>query len=60
MEREKYTIPWKKYLPVIRIHLKNSLKKDQTIELSKIEFEAAGDTVAAGYTFNLEIEKGKV
>ena len=60
MEAEKYITLWKKYLPVIRIQIKKSLQKEEQIKLNKIEFEAVGDRDRASYTFNLEIEKGKV
>ncbi|MEX6687179.1 hypothetical protein QTN47_06715 [Danxiaibacter flavus] len=60
MEIEKYIPLWKKYLPVIRIQLKNSLQRNATLQLDKTEFEAAGDRDSAGYTFNLNIEKGEV
>jgi hypothetical protein len=60
MEIEKYINLWKKYLPVIRIQLKKSLQKEEKLQLNKIEFEATGDRNLSGYTFNLEIQKGKV
>jgi hypothetical protein len=60
MENNKYITLWKKYLPVIRIQMKKSLRNEQELQLNKIEFEAKGDRDLSGYTFNLEIEKGKV
>jgi hypothetical protein len=60
METEKYINLWKKYLAVIRIQLKNSLRRDEMLQLSKIEFEAAGDRDSSGYTFNLEIQNGQI
>lgn len=60
METAKYINLWKKYLPVIRIQLKNSLQRDEILQLNKIEFEAVGDRDSSGYSFNLEIQNGKV
>ncbi len=53
MEDRKYLTTWKRYLPVIRLHLKKSLVEDQ-------HFESAGDRGKSGYTFNITMENGKV
>lgn len=60
MKAEPYTSLWKKWLPIINIQLKKSLNEIQLIELNKIDFIAVGDRDKSGFTFNLEIEKGKV
>lgn len=60
MEIEKYIALWKKYLPVIKIQLKKSSAKSQTLDMNRIEFESAGDRDLSAYTFNLEIQNGKV
>ncbi len=56
----KYLTIWQKYLPVIRILLKKSTKEEQQLTINKIDFETVGERGGSGYSFNLEIEKGKV
>lgn len=51
---------WKKYLPVIRLHLKKSLNEEQSFKLNATDFESAGDRSKAGYVFSLALENGKV
>ena len=60
MEERKYLLTWKKYLPVIRLHLKRSLNEEQNFKLNITDFESAGDRGKSGYTFNLMLENGKV
>src|ERR1700743_2330612 len=60
MEERKYLQTWKKYLPVIRLHLKRSLVEKQSFKLNITDFESAGDRGKSGYTFNLTMENGKV
>ncbi|EHQ29140.1 hypothetical protein [Mucilaginibacter paludis] len=60
MEERKYLPIWKKYAPVIRLHLKKSNAEDQQFLLNKTDFESAGDRGKSGYTFNMLIENGKV
>ena len=60
MEERKYLATWKKYLPVIRLHLKKSLTEDQNFKLNITDFESAGDRGKSGYTFTITIENGKV
>jgi len=60
MEERKYLQTWKKYLPVIRLHLKRSLVEDQSFKLNITDFESAGDRGKSGYTFNIAMENGKV
>jgi hypothetical protein len=60
MEERKYLQTWKKYIPVIRLYLKKSLTEDQQFKLNITDFESAGDRGKSGYTFNLQIENGKV
>ena len=59
MEQRTYLQTWKKYLPVIRLHLKRSLNEDQSFKLNITDFESAGDRGKSGYTFNLQMENGK-
>ncbi len=60
MEIGKYIPLWKRFLPVIKIQLKKSLIKTETLQMNQTNFTATGDRESSGYTFNLEIEKGKV
>ncbi|MDP9047236.1 MAG: hypothetical protein M3N14_03815 [Bacteroidota bacterium] len=60
MEERKYLTTWKRYLPVIRLHLKKSLNEEQQFKLNITDFESAGDRGKSGYTFNLTLENGKV
>ena len=60
MEERKYLATWKKYLPVIRLHIKKSLNEDQNFKLNITDFESAGDRGKSGYTFTVTIENGKV
>lgn len=60
MEERKYLQTWKKYIPVIRLYLKKSVNEDQQFKLNITDFESAGDRGKAGYTFNLQMENGKV
>lgn len=47
-------------MPVIRLHLKRSLQDEQQFKLNITDFEAAGSRGKSGYTFNINIENGKV
>ncbi|MDB5126743.1 hypothetical protein [Mucilaginibacter sp.] len=60
MEERKYLTTWRKYIPVIRLHLKRSLTEDQSFKLNITDFESAGDRGKSGYTFNIAMENGKV
>lgn len=60
MEERKYLTTWKKYLPVIRLHLKRSLTEEQSFKLNIQDFESAGDRGKSGYTFSITMENGKV
>jgi hypothetical protein len=60
MEERKYLTTWKRYMPVIRLHLKRSLNEDQQFKLNITDFESAGDRGKSGYTFNINMENGKV
>jgi hypothetical protein len=60
MEDRKYLTTWKRYIPVIRLHLKKSLLEEQQFKLNITDFESAGDRGKSGYTFNITLENGKV
>jgi hypothetical protein len=42
MEERKYLTTWRKYIPVIRLHLKRSLVEEQSFKLNITDFESAG------------------
>ena len=60
MEERQYISTWKRYLPVIRLHLKKSLNEEQQFKLNITDFESAGDRGKSGYTFSINMENGKV
>lgn len=60
MEERKYLTTWKRYIPVIRLHLKRSLTAEQSFKLNITDFESAGDRGKSGYMFSITIENGKV
>jgi hypothetical protein len=60
MEERKYLTTWKRYIPVIRLHLKRSLNGEQQFKLNITDFESAGDRGKSGYTFSIVLENGKV
>lgn len=60
MEERKYLTTWKRYMPVIRLHLKKSLNEDQQFKLNITDFESAGSRGKSGYTFSINMENGKV
>jgi hypothetical protein len=60
MEDRQYLTTWKRYLPVIRLHIKKSFNEDQQFKLNIQDFESAGDRGKSGYTFNIQLENGKV
>jgi hypothetical protein len=60
MEERKYLTTWKRYIPVIRLHLKKSLNEEQSFKLNIQDFESAGDRGKSGYTFSITMENGKV
>lgn len=55
-----YITLWQKYKPAIVGKMKSAIDQAQIYQLSKHEFEAAGQRLAAGYAFNLEIVNGNV
>jgi hypothetical protein len=59
MEERKYLTTWKRYIPVIRLHLKKSAVEEQQFKLNITDFESSGDRGKSGYTFNINFENGK-
>ena len=60
MEERQYLTTWKRYLPVIRLHIKKSFNEEQAFKLNITDFESAGGGAKSGYTFNIQMENGKV
>jgi len=56
-ESGKYLDLCRKYLPAIRILIKNSKHGLQKLPMSKHEFEVVGEREKAGYQFNLEFSQ---
>jgi hypothetical protein len=60
MEERQYLSTWKRYIPVIRLHIKKSFNEEQAFKLNITDFESAGGSSKSGYTFNIQMENGKV
>lgn len=54
-----YTFTWKKYLPVIRLHLKKAAGDDQVISLNRTDFEKGTKLRKPAVSFAVEIKKGR-
>ena len=54
-----YTTLWIKYLPVIRILLKKSLKEEQVFLMNIPDFERAGLKRKTGLKFFVKLQNGK-
>ena len=59
-ESNIYITLWEKYRPAILSKMKLALTEPQSYPLSKHEFEAIGDRLSSGYSFNLELRDGKL
>lgn len=55
-----YENVWAKYLPVIRIVMKRSLRGEQTLPLNAADFERAGMKRKSGYKFSFAVQQGKL
>lgn len=55
-----YTNLWAKYLPVIRILLKKSLKEEQVFVMNTPDFERAGLKRKTGLKFFLVLKEGRL
>ncbi|MBS1600387.1 MAG: hypothetical protein JST75_19315 [Bacteroidetes bacterium] len=60
MSEGKFITLWTKYLPIIRILLKNSLSGEKQTSLGKMELRSVDNRKNANYSFALEIKNGKV
>jgi hypothetical protein len=54
-----YTYTWKKYLPVIRLHLKKAVTDEQKISLNRTDFEKTTRLRKPACSFSVELKKGK-
>ena len=59
-DKNLYIPIWNRYMPVIRLQMKNALNGVKEIKMSKDEFEAYGTRKAANYIISLLVKKGKV
>lgn len=60
MEMNLYYPLWLRYLPVIRLQMKNAVNGSKEIKMPKREFEVYGKRKVSDYILNLEISNGKV
>jgi hypothetical protein len=60
MNEGKSIALWTKYLPAIRILLKKSVNEGQQITLNKIELQSVDNRKNANFSFNMEINNGKI
>lgn len=60
MQNEKtYTAIWRKYLAVIKIHLKKDLNTERSFGINSSDFKV-GNRPASGFKFSLKIKDGKL
>lgn len=60
MKHEKtYTFIWRKYLAVIKIHLKRDLSSEQSFQINSSDF-TIGNRPSSGFKFSLKIKEGKL
>ena len=60
IEMTLYYPLWQRYMPVIRLQMKNAVNGLKEIKMSKREFEVYGKRKVSDYVINLEINNGKV
>jgi hypothetical protein len=60
METNLYYALWQRYLPVIRLQMKNASSGLKEIKMSKREFDVYGKRKISDYVLNLEINNGKI
>jgi hypothetical protein len=51
---------WNKYLPVIKILLKRSVKAEQTLDMNSSDFQRASGGRKVKFTFSVQLIKGRV
>jgi len=54
-----YTQTWSKYLPIIKILLKKSIKGDQILNMNETDFRRAGAGRKVGYKLNVQFSNGR-
>jgi hypothetical protein len=55
-----YRTVWSKYLPIIRIVMKQAMAAEQILTLNAPDFERAGVKRKSGYKFSFNIKGGKL
>jgi hypothetical protein len=55
-----YSYTWKKYLPVIRLHLKKAMATEQIVALNRTDFERTTKTRKPACSFSVEVDKGRL
>ena len=60
MTEGKFLALWTKYLPAIRILLKKAVTEKQQITLSKMELQSIDNRKNVNFSFDMEIQNGKV
>lgn len=59
-DQKLYYPVWQKYLPVLQLQIKNAVNGEKEITMFKKEFALHGNKNLTDYSFNLEIQNGKV
>jgi|SRR3954468_17825736 hypothetical protein len=55
-----FTQTWKKYLAVIHLLLKRSLKEDQTLTMNSTDFHKASGGKKVKYNFSITVIRGRI
>jgi hypothetical protein len=55
-----FTQTWKKYLPVIKLFLKRSLKEEQSLSLNSSDFQKAAGGKKIKYNFSVTLVRGRI
>ena len=55
-----FTQTWKKYLPVIKLFLKRSVKQEQVLEMNSSDFQKAAGGKKIKYSFVFTIAKARI
>jgi hypothetical protein len=58
--RHMYTHIWHKYLPVIKILLKKSVRNEQRLALNKTDFEKGRRSGKPSCSFSVSLDKGRL
>ena len=55
-----FTQTWKKYLPVIKLFLKRSIKEEQSLSLNSSDFQKAAGGKKIKYNFSVTLVRGRI